>query len=58
MIMSKLEGTGLENEHIEHIHVAPPSLGLELLDVVKLAGVKVEETGERVKLRKACAGVD
>ena len=44
--ISKLEGTGFENEHIEHIHVAPPSFGLELLDVVISEGLRNVETGE------------
>lgn len=53
VVMSKLEGSGLENEQIEQIHVATPSLGLELLDVVILDGLDIVETGENLKLREA-----
>lgn len=53
VVMSKLEGTGLENEQIEQIHVAPPSLGLELLDTVIFEGLNIVESGERLKLRDA-----
>ena len=37
-VMSKLDGTGLEKEQMVQIHVAPPSLGLELLDTVIFEG--------------------
>lgn len=53
VVMSKLEGSGLENEQIEQIHVATPDLGLEPLDIVISDGLNVVETGENLKLREA-----
>lgn len=38
-VMSKFEGTGLEKEQMVQIHVALPSLGLELLDTAILEGL-------------------
>lgn len=53
VVMSKLEGTGLEKEQMVQIHVAPPSLGLEPLDTVIFEGLNGPETCEILKLREA-----
>lgn len=44
--MSKFEGMGLAKEQMEQIHVPPPSLGLELLDIAIWDWLDDFNTGE------------
>ncbi len=49
---SKFEGTRLENEQIEQIHVALPSLGVKLPDIEVVKGLIAVGSGERLKPRE------